>query len=89
MTTPFLLLREGGKLLPIANNFFPELGGPGRQGKTVLNTLHHFEAVSGTPGWRRCSTFPGPGSRGIDTYIRRPVPAGILNFLGENIPPLL
>ncbi len=56
MTTPFLLLIEGGKLLAIANNFFPELGGLWRQGETVSHTLHHFEAVSGTPGC--CSSGP-------------------------------
>ncbi len=51
MTTPFLLLIEGGKLLAIANNFFPDLGGPWRQGETVSDTLRRFTSLTTDLMW--------------------------------------
>ncbi len=58
MATPVPLLREGGKLLPIANNFLGE------------KSLHHYMVSDVMHPMIHIVMRPPPSS--INTYIRRP-----------------
>ncbi|MBA7648473.1 hypothetical protein ES703_56259 [subsurface metagenome] len=71
--------------MPIANNFLPELGGPWRQGETVLHTLQHFKTVYITLNCITSSPL-SPYPR-VDRALPHPLYPLILGLIGHYLIP--